>query len=166
MLVATGTSSGDVIQIWKPKAQDGVMRAVFNGRTFNFSANDVLAVQVTGGDGDDSITVNTGIDGTSVDGGAGNDTIQGGDANENLSGGDGNDSINGGAGDDRLYGGAGRDSLDGGLGADVLYGDSGRDVFLSRDGSRDHLFGDATDIGDAAQIDRKDIYYSIMTLLA
>ena len=101
-----------------------------------------------------------------VDGGAGNDTIQGGDANENLSGGDGNDSINGGAGDDRLYGGAGRDSLDGGLGADVLYGDSGRDVFLSRDGSRDHLFGDATDIGDAAQIDRKDIYYSIMTLLA
>jgi Ca2+-binding RTX toxin-like protein len=136
-----------------------------------------IAAGISGGDGDDSITLN--FDG-GVWGGEGNDTIalsdsfygvamgEGGDDVMNISGacvsaevrgGDGNDLIDcsasqlglvirGEAGDDTIYGSAYDDQIYGDDGADVLVGGAGNDTFYVRDGGNDTIDGgDGNDIG-------------------
>jgi Ca2+-binding RTX toxin-like protein len=81
--------------------------------------------QVTGGNGNDTITGNDAVN--ILSGGPGNDTLDGGGADDQIFGGDGNDTLAGGAGNDTLSGDAGDDNLQGGDGADGLNGGDGND---------------------------------------
>ncbi len=77
---------------------------------------------LSGGIGNNSLTVN-GFSGTV--------TLLGGDGNDTLVGGSGNEVLSGQAGDDQLTGGAGNDQLDGGAGTDVLVQGGATDYLLS-----------------------------------
>ncbi len=83
----------------------------------------VLAIEVRGLDGNDTIKLGPGFGAAAgqitVDGGAGNDRITGSGEPELLIGGVGNDTLVGGPGDDTLVGGLGNDQLDGGDGSDT-----------------------------------------------
>ncbi|MBI1313757.1 hypothetical protein GC176_20895 [bacterium] len=91
-----------------------------------------VAVNVLGGDGNDTITGSMASD--QIDGGAGDDMLAGlagddllagGDGNDTIRGAAGRDSISGGNGDDLLRGQGGHDDLSGGAGIDRLEGGSG-----------------------------------------
>ncbi len=83
----------------------------------------VLAIEVRGADGNDTIELGPGFGAAAgqitLDGGAGNDRITGSGEPELLIGGVGNDTLAGGAGDDTLVGGSGNDQLDGSDGSDT-----------------------------------------------
>ncbi|MCC1491320.1 calcium-binding protein [Cognatishimia sp. F0-27] len=96
---------------------------------------------LTGGDGDDTINGDTGAD--TLTGGTGNDAITGGTGDDSgvgqggadtLSGGDGNDTLRGGAGNDALDTGTGDDSANGGIGFDILTGGGGDDLLEGGNG--------------------------------
>ena len=110
-------------------------------------------LQVSGGDGNDLITVDESRGTISVPlelhGNAGNDTIigssnadtiYGNQGNDLLWGCDGNDSISGGIGDDTIRGLAGDDTLDGNSGNDKVFGGSGNDLISGGIGD-DYLCG-------------------------
>jgi hypothetical protein len=117
----------------------------------------LAGLQISGGDGADSVTGGSGDD--TIDGGAGDDSIIGGrgndlligrdgadsifgqEGNDSLSGGAGNDRLNGGSNDDVLLGGDGNDKLDGGAGNDIALGEAGNDTVDGGAGSHDTLFG-------------------------
>jgi VCBS repeat-containing protein len=80
-------------------------------------------------DGNDVITLLGSYANSVVDLGGGNDTFNGGSGGDNVSGGNGNDTIIGMGGGDRLAGGNGNDTLTGGAGNDNLTGGSGQDFF-------------------------------------
>lgn len=93
--------------------------------------NTLLAlIVVTGGAGDDNITIDASIPGNAkvrVNGNAGNDAISGGpgddvlESGENYNGPDsGNDTLTGNGGSDVLYADPGADNLTGGAGNDLL----------------------------------------------
>lgn len=91
--------------------------------------NDMLADEIRGLDGDDTLL---GLKGDDVlVGGNGDDQLLGGDGNDELRGGAGRDQLDGGSGDDELLGGAGDDILAGGPGADLLLGGTGDDSYLA-----------------------------------
>jgi trimeric autotransporter adhesin len=101
-----------------------------------------LAETITGGAGDDHLTVFAGDDvvegGTGNDtvfGGLGNDTARGGAGNDTLNGEGGNDTLQGGAGNDALDGADGNDTFDGGTGSDTIAGGTGSDTYVVRLGS-------------------------------
>ena len=73
---------------------------------------------VTGGQGDDSITGDSAAN--ILDGAGGNDTINAGGGHDIVRGGSGNDTLNGDGGNDMLVGGAGNDVMDGGSGNDIF----------------------------------------------
>lgn len=131
----------------------------------------VLAVHLSGGDGQDTLSGGSGINTLSgglgeddlfggvsddqLDGGededslwgsGGNDTLLGGDSADTLTGGDGNDSIEGEVGDDVLFGGDGNDSLLGGDGTDSLDGSLGDDVLQGESGKDSLTGGDGADL--------------------
>ncbi|GAA2731157.1 calcium-binding protein [Streptomyces nogalater] len=91
-----------------------------------------------GGDGND--TINAAGGGNIAQGGKGDDTLRGGAGSQSLSGDDGKDTITGGTGADELYGGKGDDVLYGNSGDDTLYGNSGNDRLYGGPG-RDTLSG-------------------------
>jgi len=68
-------------------------------------------------------------------GGAGNDSIVGTDNNDTLSGGGGNDDIFGKGARDRIHGDSGADDLMGNSGRDELYGDDGDDDYFGGPGN-------------------------------
>jgi Ca2+-binding RTX toxin-like protein len=110
-----------------------------------------LALELDGGDGDDTLRGGDGDDllsgGAGDDilaGRAGDDELDGGDGDDTLRGGDGDDLLAGGAGDDILAGHAGDDELDGGDGDDTLRGGDGDDL-LSGGAGDDFLAGHAGD---------------------
>jgi len=115
--------------------------------------SNLLAVQVQGGAGNDTIDGSAQLNrfvSLILDGGAGNDVMKGGAGIDILIGGDGNDDLNGGAGSDVLFGNAGTDKLDGGTDDDydLLFGGEGADVFVKR---RRDLFVDfQASTGDVA----------------
>jgi uncharacterized secreted protein with C-terminal beta-propeller domain len=148
-----------------PAQPNDAITVAFNAATNNFDltingtlvasrpAKQVRKIVVNGGQGDDTITVDTGglkiraiLNGGNgndvLTGGDGNDTLNGGPGNDVLNGANGNDTLNGGAGNDRLYGGAGNDRLNGHAGDDALNGGDGNDVLCAGDGF-DTLNGDA-----------------------
>ncbi|MFO1329715.1 MAG: calcium-binding protein [Rubrivivax sp.] len=90
--------------------------------------------QVTGADGDDSVTMNEAL------GPLPRAILAGGNGNDALSGASGDDLLQGDAGDDLLRGQGGTDLLYGGAGLDVLQGGPGND-FLVGGGDGDQLFG-------------------------
>ena len=103
---------------------------------------------ITGGNGVDTINLNTLKDGAAtgvttggwkVSGGNGDDTLIGsqfgdiiwGDSFSNVDSKDnGADNLQGGAGDDEIHGGNGADRIQGDDGADRLYGEKGGDTFV------------------------------------
>jgi len=92
------------------------------------AVNASSAVELIGGDGDDSLTGGAYAD--SLRGDNGDDWLDGGDGNDTLAGGNGNDWLLGGGGNDTLSGGSGNDTLVGGFGDDSLVGGSGADLFV------------------------------------
>ncbi|MFT4034431.1 MAG: calcium-binding protein [Patulibacter sp.] len=120
--------------------------------TLSCSAHLVVALDVTGGAGDDRVSVRGALP-LVVHGGAGDDVLRGGDGADLLDGGDGvdvldgrdgDDELLGGDGADRLNGGAGDDVLDGGAGDDAVSGAAGADLLRGGDGS-DRLSGEVGD---------------------
>lgn len=139
------------------------------GKTQHIPINLVRGIQISGGDGNDTIQLQA-ITGVAVDrcgqtvssfpfpgerpaeidGGDGNDTIFGSNLTDAISGGSGNDSIFGQNGDDAISGGDGDDTIDGGdgndrinagTGDDQVSGGRGDDVLVGSNG-RDTLRGD------------------------
>ncbi|HEX3358812.1 MAG TPA: CAP domain-containing protein [Tepidisphaeraceae bacterium] len=98
------------------------------------------AINVSLGDGNDTLTVGHGVIGVFAEGGLGNDSLTGGDGNDTLTGGGGKDLLVGGAGDDRLSGLTSPDRLLGGDGNDFLYGGDGND-YMDGGAGVDHLYG-------------------------
>ena len=95
-------------------------------------ADGTFGVVVTGGDGNDALTVlakNTEISGAKILGDGGDDVLTGADTGDSLAGGDGNDRLLGARGNDDMGGGAGNDTLvwNQGDGSDTVTGDAGND---------------------------------------
>ena len=105
------------------------------------SGHDVLTVvgnargQLSGGEGDDTIT-----------GGSGNDAITGGDGDDVIEANGGNDRVEAGDGDDIVHGGRGKDIIVGGDGNDELRGGYSNDILLAGDGNDDVVGGRGNDL--------------------
>ncbi|MEE3283194.1 MAG: calcium-binding protein, partial [Planctomycetota bacterium] len=84
-----------------------------------------FATTANGGPGEDDFTVWNNLAALQLNGGAGDDWIDGGTQD---------DAISGWTGDDTLYGRSGNDILVGGDGHDTLYGASGDDILQGDDG--------------------------------
>lgn len=103
----------------------------------NWSSNDITAMAMIGGEGDDVLVGSEGSD--RIVGNAGNDSLDGAGGDDMLEGGDGDDTLGAGLenGDDILIGGHGNDDLSGGAGNDIYrfaLGD-GQDVIDNSDAS-------------------------------
>jgi Ca2+-binding RTX toxin-like protein len=107
---------------------DGIADAVF-------PRADVTAIDLEGGNGDDSLRVDeangvfTVTIPTTLDGGNGSDRVAGGAGAVTLRGGNGNDELIGGNGAETLDGGNGNDSIDGNRGNDTAAMGNGDDTF-------------------------------------
>lgn len=108
-LRVTGTRGADQLVI--TPALDGSLQATLNGFSQRFAAGDVRRIVLSGGRGDDLLTVDSAITLPAA--------LLGGAGNDRLSGGGGPDRIIGGPGNDALFS---RDSI-----ADVLLGGAGDD---------------------------------------
>ncbi|MBI1312273.1 hypothetical protein GC176_13370, partial [bacterium] len=108
--------------------------------TADVTAADIERIDVTGGSGDDDITLDAVTTQALVDAGAGDDgvdastmtaasvTVFGGAGKDSISGGDQADELSGGAGDDFITGGMGDDVISGGEGFDQIRGNEGDDA--------------------------------------
>jgi Ca2+-binding RTX toxin-like protein len=100
---------------------------------FGLAGNDVInaggARSVSGGDGDDKITLGSALD----------ITASGNDGNDRIYGLVGRDRIIGGAGNDKLYGERSNDRIDGGSGRDGIDAGRGDDLVRVRDGETDRV---------------------------
>ena len=141
---------GDNFEL-KADGDEAVFKRVNLG-PFTLNIDDVERMEINGGGGDDTLTVEdvsttnlkkvvfNGGDGNDIleasqagvkiiaSGGAGHDVLVSGDENDRLKGNNGNDLLSGGNGDDTLLGGAGDDTLLGGNGNDVTNGGKGNDT--------------------------------------
>ena len=94
-------------------------------------ADGTFTVVVNGGDGNDRSRCSrtNEVAAVGLDGGPGDDLLTGADSNDTLNGGEGNDRVIGAVGADVLNGGAGNDTLvwNNGDGSDTLNGDAGND---------------------------------------
>jgi Ca2+-binding RTX toxin-like protein len=116
-------------------------------------ANTTL-IEMFGQGGNDTLSVdeaNGAMPAVNIFGGDGNDTINGGSGNDLLFGQAGNDIINGKGGNDLLFGGDGNDKLDGGTGDNQLFGEAGDDVMTWNPGGGTDLF-EGGDGNDTAQV--------------
>jgi Ca2+-binding RTX toxin-like protein len=138
-LIVEGTAAADRVT-FTTSTRTGIT-ATLNGRKYGPFAG-VSRVNVSGGDGIDTISASTLLVPVQIDGGAGNDTLTGGRVNDLLLGGEGNDRLTGGPGDDSILGGAGNDTVIAGIGNDFVRGGVGRDT-LNGDGGNDVLCGEA-----------------------
>jgi Ca2+-binding RTX toxin-like protein len=94
----------------------------------------VNSLQISGGNGNDTITVDDAVLlGVHAEGGNGNDVIDGGGGDDTIEGGNGKDELDGAAGNDVLNGGNSADLLTGGLGTDELHGGNGPDALNDTD---------------------------------
>ena len=183
VLEIVGTDSGDVIRVTQfvkgtksslgtglstIAVTDATVNVRVNGERFDFDADDVKAIKIAAGAGDDavrveaasqiriSLPIGTGVAGeevrldastskpVSIDGGAGNDALTGGDGPDTIRGGEGNDTIFGGNGRDKLFGNAGQDRLIDTGSLDTYIGGDGGDTYEIR-GGRARLSLDGND---------------------
>lgn len=132
-LLVTGAIGNDLIQVTAGSGNTVV--ATLNGAGRQVNAAIVSSIRLLGGKGSDTIKIGSGVMAVSVSGGDGNDTIVGGGSNDTINGDNGNDSIKGGAGSDLLSGGAGNDAIFGDAGNDALNGNDGNDNLSGGDGN-------------------------------
>ncbi|MFO1006479.1 MAG: cadherin domain-containing protein, partial [Planctomycetaceae bacterium] len=113
-LTVYGTSRNDTITI---RSSSGFIRIDANGSQSltTIPASSTPQINVNGGDGNDTITIDSSV----------NATIP-----TFLYGEGGNDTLTGGLGSDRLFGGIGNDLLNGKAGADSLNGEDGDDSLM------------------------------------
>jgi Ca2+-binding RTX toxin-like protein len=105
-----GTSSNDVIELWKSSSS---LKVKLNGSTKTFTYSQVNTVHATLGSGDDKMTMNNNVvKAAYIAGEDGKDTLVGGGQNDYLTGGNNNDTLDGGTGDDILVGNGGTDTAD------------------------------------------------------
>ncbi len=137
---------------------------VREGVSFNFEANPVVFVAVTGFDGNGAnsssfvavnieniseagIVVTNPQSSTDLIGGEGDDLISDGSASNVLRGNAGNDTLNGNDGNDTLRGDADDDQLNGGAGTDFISGGQGND-FADGGADNDQIFAGSDDTGN------------------
>jgi uncharacterized protein YkwD len=109
VLSVPGTAQNDILHV---KEANGSIIVNRDGSSESLSASGVDSITISGGAGDDSISIDATVSiPTTVAGGPGNDMISGGGGSETLKGGGGNDSITAGLNGDSLLGGAGSDTL-------------------------------------------------------
>ena len=140
VLSITGTRGDDRIALRLQKGQPNLLQVDFGNdgsAEFTVDRTGVTSIDVDGGDGSDSISVDESNGQfenvpTTIDGGAGDDRIAGGSGNETLIGGSGDDTIDGNHGADTAYMGGGDDTFiwDPGDGSDVVEGQGGHDTML------------------------------------
>ncbi len=126
----------------------------------NFSLNikQVEAMEINGGGGNDSLTVEdlarTDIETVTFDGGSGRDTLDATASTQTIvaDGGTGRDLLMSGSGDDTLNGGTGNDVLSGGNGDDVLLGGAGNDLLRGGNGNDITDGGEGNDTADFSDI--------------
>lgn len=126
----------------------------------NFSLNikETEAMEINGGGGDDSLTVEdlarTAIETVTFNGGKGKDTLDASASTQTIvaDGGRGRDLLTSGSGDDTLSGGAGNDVLSGGNGDDTLLGGTGNDRLLGGNGNDVTDGGEGNDTADFSDI--------------
>jgi hypothetical protein len=179
-LTVTGTPVADAISFTE---NAGTVTAILNGQSSQ-AFTGVTGIVVTGGAGDDTITLtgttvpatvhgNAGDDvivgngagdsltgnvgNDNIKGGAGNDTITGAAGNDTLKGAGGDDSLSGGADNDVLKGNAGNNTLNGGAGTNALHGGVGNDTFYAETGTNDEIFAD-TAVNDTLYYSSSDAY--------
>jgi Ca2+-binding RTX toxin-like protein len=151
----SGTAGDDTIGI----AADAGSVRTFSSAGGSGIASTVENLDVTGGDGNDTVAGQNGIatfTHLTEDGGSGDDTLRGGDGDDTLLGRDGNDLVDGNRGNDTALLGSGDDHFqwDPGDGSDDVKGASGTDtlnfngsnagekIAVARDSSRIRLTRD------------------------
>jgi Ca2+-binding RTX toxin-like protein len=123
-LRVSGTSSNDIIKIYKSPSTSDRLIVEINGNTASFVLSNVKRIYAYAMDGNDYLALiqSNGLLTMPT-------RLYGGNGSDTLTGGAGKDTLMGEAGNDRLYGGDGRDSLIGGDGTDRLFGQAGKDYF-------------------------------------
>jgi len=128
-------------------AAGGASTVIYGDNGNDILLANMLAIEIHGGEGNDTITGSPQADNLFGDGGA--DTINSGDGNDVVDAGAGNDTVDAGAGIDTILGGAGADVLrgnrdddliNGGDDADQIYGGAGNDFLVGGTGN-DKIYG-------------------------
>jgi len=145
-LIVRGTFGNDTMSV---STTTSTVVATVNGASKIFNKLDVQRISVLGLSGNDSVQILSGVIAVNISGGEGDDTLLGSAHNDRIDGGpgddsikglDGEDSLTGGEGNDTIYGQAGNDYMQGGFGNDKLVGGDGTDSILGNDGN-DRLYG-------------------------
>jgi Ca2+-binding RTX toxin-like protein len=134
-LVITLDDAGHTVDLALSAGNPNILLVTTDRRDVQaFDRTQFTQIFVTGGQGDDTVTIGNGFadEQVTVDGGAGNDTITSGDGNDLLLGGSGNDTITGGKGKDVALLGSGSDSFiwNPGDGSDTVDGQRGFDTMV------------------------------------
>jgi hypothetical protein len=141
-LIVRGTLGNDMVGIGGD-ANTVVVRV--NETNVSFSRTLVKRISVLTYDGDDRISIGAQVGSVNVSGGNGNDTIYSNVGDDRLDGGAGDDLIKGHAGNDKIYGGAGDDTIYGQGGADYIEGNDGHDRLIGGIGNDILDGGDGND---------------------
>jgi len=96
---------------------------------------DITGLNITSGNGTDSVNAVAATFPVTISGGSGNDTLLSGSAADSIAGGDDNDTLEGNLGNDTLLGEAGLDSLNGIGGNDSLSGGDSADTIFRNNGA-------------------------------
>ena len=157
---ATGvlTTTGDNLDNAITTSRDAAGNILVNGGAVAIQGGtptvaNTTAIQVSGLDGNDTITLNESngaLPRADLFGGAGNDVVTGGSGADQLFGEAGNDTLLGKGGNDFLFGGDGNDTLTGGDGDDQMFGEAGDDRMIWNPGDDTDLAegGDGTDTAE------------------
>jgi len=133
VLTVEGTEADDQIVVSLNTVDPLVTKldVKLNGVVSSFDLSTVTGLRLSGGNGDDVITIDETGGAISLAatllGGNGKDLLTGASGNDRLEGGNGKDILSGVGGNDLLEGGNGKDDLSGGLGDDTLLGGNGKD---------------------------------------
>lgn len=138
----SGTRGNDRIAVFVSQTQPNMLVTRINATEQLWTLAEVTRIWISGGRGDDSVSLFNLPVAARTYGGAGDDTILGGSLRNRIFGGHGNDTISGGATRDMVYGDAGDDVIRGGGGSDVLHGGDGADT-LGGDAGHDRASGGA-----------------------
>jgi PKD repeat protein len=150
-LVIVGSGDPNTISV---DLQNNSMVATVDGSSQSFAASSVNEIQVYGGNGGDTVSIDPNISvAQEIYGGSGNDSITVGGGDATVNGGSGNDTIIGTDGTDTFHGGSGNDSLVGGTGPATLYGDAGNDTIIGQSGEDTISGGTGTNVTSGPSTD-------------